>query len=101
MSYEKSLNHQEKYQENSEWTVVAMKPFRYEVTYDNWVEPYPFSEIHYKILIRRKPLFILFNYVIPPVMLLCITLISFYAPYAQESQVGISIILTYAVIKLR
>ena len=71
------------YQENSEWSLVDYEPFRYEITYDNWVEPYAFSEIHYKILIRRKPLYVLQNYCIPALMLCFIILITFYIPFPQ------------------
>ena len=33
--------------------------------YEGWIENYSFSEIRYKILIRRKPLFVIQNCVIP------------------------------------
>jgi hypothetical protein len=89
------------YQENGEWSLIDYKPFRYDITYVNWVEPYPFSEIHYKILIRRKPLYVLQNYCLPALMLCGIILISFYVPFPQESQMGISMMLTFAVIKLK
>jgi hypothetical protein len=38
---------------------------RYEMKYEGWIENYSFSEIRYKILIRRKPLFVIQNCVIP------------------------------------
>jgi hypothetical protein len=71
------------YQENSEWTLVDYQAFRHEIVYDNWVEPHAFSEIHYKILIRRKPLYVLQNYCLPALMLCIIILITFYIPFAQ------------------
>lgn len=74
------------YQANSEWTLIDYKPFRNEIFYDNWIEPFPFSEIHYKILIRRKPLFVLQNYCVPALMLCIITLISFYIPFPQGTK---------------
>ena len=89
------------YKENNEWTLVDYKTFRYEITYDNWVEPFAFSKIHYKILIRRKPLYMLQNYCAPALILCIIILISFYVPFPQESQMGISMMLTFAVIKLQ
>ena len=89
------------YQQNSEWTLVDYKPFRKLIMYDNWIEPHPFSEIHYKILVRRKPLFVLQNYCIPALMLCTITLFMFYIPFGQQSQMGISIMLTFSVLKLK
>jgi len=89
------------YQENCEWSLIDYQAFRKKIKYDNWVENYSFSEIHYKLLIRRKPLFVLQNYCIPAMMLCTITLFSFWMPFAQESQIGISIMLTFAILKLK
>ncbi len=89
------------YQENSEWSLIDYKGFKKEIKYDNWVDDNSFSEIHYKLLIRRKPLFVLQNYCIPALMLCIITLFSFWMPFAQESQIGISIMLTFAILKLK
>jgi len=69
--------------------------------YENWIENDSFSEIRYKILIRRKPLFVLQNCVIPAIMLCILTLVSFFIPFAQEMQIGISIMLAFSVFKLR
>lgn len=91
----------ENYTENNEWTLVGYKPIREEIKYDNWIEDDHFSEIRYKILIRRKPLFVLQNFVIPALMLCIITLVTFFIPFAQEMQLGISIMLAFSVFKLR
>jgi hypothetical protein len=72
------------YQENSEWALAAYRPLRLEVLYENWVESHPFSEIHYKILVRRKPLYVLQNYCMPALMLCTIILITFYVPFSQR-----------------
>ena len=89
------------YVENSEWTLVEYKGFRNEIMYDNWIEKDAFSEIHYKILIRRKPLFVLQNYCIPTLMLCIITLNTFYMPMPQQLQLGIAIMLTFSILKLK
>lgn len=89
------------YTENNEWKLVKYKPTRSEIKYDNWVENDLFSEIRYKILIRRKPLFVLQNFVAPALMLCILTLVSFFIPFAQEMQIGISILLSFSVFKLR
>ena len=59
----------ESYAENNVWTLVTYKPIRMETKYDTWIENDPFSEVIYKILIKRKPLFVLQNCVIPAFML--------------------------------
>ena len=91
----------ENYTENNEWILVGYKPFRYEIKYANWIENDTFSEIRYKILIQRKPLFVIQNCVIPAIMLCILTLASFFIPFAQEMQIGISIMLAFSVFKLR
>jgi nicotinic acetylcholine receptor, invertebrate len=90
------------YTENNEWSLVAYKPFRALVHYENWIEKEQnFTEIRYKILISRKPLFVLQNMVVPAHMLCVLTLVSFFIPFAQSMQIGISIMLAFSVFKLR
>jgi hypothetical protein len=112
------------YIENNEWALKGYKAYRKVIKYDNWIENDPFSEIHYKIYIRRKPLFVLQNYCIPTLMLCVITLCSFFMPFAQgtyfkkmdsvifkttklfftiliEMQLGISIMLSFSILKLK
>ena len=71
------------YTENNEWILVDYRPFRHEIKYDQWVEDYAFTEIRYKIFIRRKPLFVLQNFVTPAVILSILTLLSFFIPFPQ------------------
>ena len=49
------------YTENNEWTLVKYKPYRSETKYENWIENDSFSEINYKMLIKRKSLFVVHN----------------------------------------
>ena len=72
------------YSENNVWQLIKFKSFRTVVKYDGWIENDSFSEIHYKLLIRRKPLFVLHNCVIPSIMLCILTLVSFYIPFAPQ-----------------
>ena len=74
------------YSENNEWSLREYKPYRKEIKYENWIENDLFSEIHYKIVIQRKPLFVLQNFCIPAFMLCIITLCSFFMPFAQGKQ---------------
>ena len=91
----------ENYTENTEWQLLDYKPIREVVKYDNWIENDSFSEIRYKILIKRKPLFVLQNFVIPSLMLCVITLACFFVPFAQAMLLGINIMLAFSVFKLR
>ena len=89
------------YTENNEWTLVSYLPSRSEIYYSNWIEKDYFSEIKYTLIMRRKSLFVLQNYVIPVQMLCILTLISFFMPLTQQMVIGISIMLSFAVFKLR
>lgn len=60
-----------------------------------------YSEMHLKITIRRKPLFVISNLIVPALCLSVITLISFYIPFAQAMPIGISIVLAYSVLAIR
>jgi hypothetical protein len=86
---------------NSEWILVKYKPIRAENKYEHWIEDDYFSEIKYNILIKRKSLFVIQNYVSSSLILSILTLVSFFIPFAQQMQIGISILLTFAVFKLR
>ena len=72
------------YSENNEWKLIDYKPKRIETKYSSWIEDDHFIEIKYKILIRRKALFVLQNFVVPAQMLCFITLLSFFIPFAQR-----------------
>jgi hypothetical protein len=89
------------YTENNEWILTSFKAYRTEVKYDNWIEDDHFSEIRYKLLLKRKPLFVITNCIIPAIMLSTLSLTSFFIPFAQEMQIGISIMLAYSVFTLR
>lgn len=69
--------------DNSEWTLIKYKPTRFEIKYDHWFDNESFSEIKYQILMKRKSLFVLQNYVTAALILCTLTLVSFYIPFAQ------------------
>ena len=69
--------------DNQEWTLIAYKPSRFEIKYEHWFDDQAFSEIKYEILIQRKSLFVLQNYVVPAVVLCSLTLTSFFIPFPQ------------------
>ncbi|CAF1582305.1 unnamed protein product [Rotaria sp. Silwood1] len=89
------------YTPNNEWKLLAVAQSIKTVQYPNWVEPDTFFEINFTILIVRKPLQAIYNTVVPALMLTILTLVSFFIPFAQEMQIGISIMLAYSVFSLR
>ncbi|CAF3732486.1 unnamed protein product [Adineta steineri] len=86
---------------NNEWKLLAVTQSIKTVDYPNWVEPDTFFEVNFTILIVRKPLQAIYNTVVPALMLTTLTLVSFFIPFAQEMQIGISIMLAYSVFSLR
>ncbi|CAF4396596.1 unnamed protein product [Rotaria socialis] len=89
------------YVPNNEWKLLAITQSIKTVDYPNWVEPDTFYEVNFTILIVRKPLQAIYNTVVPALMLTTLTLVSFFIPFAQEMQIGISIMLAYSVFSLR
>lgn len=107
--------------DNQEWSLIGYKPTRFEIRYEHWFDNNSFSEIKYQILMSRKSLFVLQNYVTPAIILCTLTLVSFFIPFPQGNfflllllfifnffflsnkamQIGISILLSFAVFKLR
>lgn len=103
---------------NNEWKLLAVSQSIKTIDFPNWVERDPFFEINFTILIVRKPLLAIYNTVVPALMLTTLTLVSFFVraipfvvhfisieflqiPFAQEMQIGISIMLAYSVFSLR
>jgi len=62
---------------------IFYKPIRFEIKYEHWFDDEAFSEIKYRILIRRKSLFVLQNYVVPVIIMCILTLTTFFIPFAQ------------------
>lgn len=59
------------------------------------------AEIHIHITIERKSLYAVSNLLIPAIFLSLISCISFFMPYAQALQIGMTIMLAYSVLTLR
>jgi hypothetical protein len=74
--------------EHPGWSLINYKPKRSELKYDHWFDNNSFSEITYKFFIRRKPLFVIHNYVTPSITLCTLTLVSFHIPFAQSIQIN-------------
>ena len=88
-----------KFTENDIWDLVD---YGYEIVNVEYPGYYgAFAELHIHLHIRRKPLFITINLVIPALFLSVVTLISFYTPFAQSMPVSMSVILAYSVLAIR
>ncbi|XP_070212655.1 neuronal acetylcholine receptor subunit alpha-10-like [Littorina saxatilis] len=82
---------------NSEWELLAMlveKNVRY---YSCCKEPYP--DITFYILIRRRPLFYIFNMILPCILITLVALLGFYIPSDSGEKVtmGITTLLSMTV----
>ncbi len=89
------------YEESNTWEVIDVKYNREDVIYENWGELDPFSEMHYTLKLKRKPLYLIMNCVVPAIILSLLTLVSFFLPFAQQNQIGISIILSFSVLSIK
>lgn len=85
--------------ENKVWKLLNYSYKIVDVMYPGYTEEY--SELHLHFLIKRKPLFIITNLIIPALFLSVVILITFYIPYAQAMTICTSIILAYSVLALR
>ena len=82
---------------NSEWTLVKLHAKRNLVTYSCCTEPYP--DVTYTIQIRRKPLFYVFNMILPCCIITLVALLGFYIPSDSGEKVtmGITTLLSMTV----
>ena len=82
---------------NSEWTLVKLHAERKVVYYSCCAEPYP--DVTYKIQIRRKPLFYVFNMILPCLLITLVALLGFYIPSDSGEKVtmGITTLLSMTV----
>lgn len=87
------------YVEHKVWQLVRYSYELVNTVYPGY-EGY-YSEMHLKVTIRRKPLFVISNLIVPALCLSVITLISFHIPFAQAMPIGISIVLAYSVLAIR
>ncbi|XP_059478376.1 neuronal acetylcholine receptor subunit alpha-10 [Neocloeon triangulifer] len=85
------------YQPNGEFDLVSFEADRHVVIYSCCPEPYP--DITYTIRIRRRPLFYVFNLILPCMLINSIALLVFYVPSESGEKVtlGISALLSMTV----
>lgn len=77
------------YVTNGEWDLVAAEVERNVVYYSCCQEPYP--DVTYHLVLRRRPLFYVFNLILPCVLITGIALMSFYMPSDSGEKVTLGI----------
>ena len=77
------------YIKNGEWHLVNLIATKYLKKYSCCEEPYP--EIYYRLVIRRRPLFYLFNMVFPCFLITLVAFLGFYLPPGSTEKVSIGI----------
>ncbi|KAK3109038.1 hypothetical protein FSP39_021646 [Pinctada imbricata] len=82
---------------NSEWTLMKLYVEKKVMYYSCCIEPYP--DITYYIYIRRRPLFYIFNMVLPCILITLVALLGFYIPSDSGEKVtmGITTLLSMTV----
>ncbi|XP_017770382.1 PREDICTED: neuronal acetylcholine receptor subunit alpha-10-like [Nicrophorus vespilloides] len=85
------------YQPNGEFDLLNFYPEKHVEFYSCCLEPYP--DITYTIKLRRRPMFYVFNLILPCVLINCIALLVFYVPSESGEKVtlGISALLSMTV----
>lgn len=77
------------YMKNGEWHLVKLEATRNVKIYSCCEEPFP--EIIYRIVIRRRPLYYVFNMVFPCVLITLVAFLGFYLPPGSTEKVNIGI----------
>ncbi len=66
------------YIKNGEWHLVEIQAVKHSKLYSCCEEPYP--ELQYKLIIRRRPLYYVFNMVFPCLLITMVAFLGFYLP---------------------
>jgi nicotinic acetylcholine receptor len=77
------------YIKNGEWHLVKLAATKIKKMYSCCEEPYP--EIHYKLTIRRRPLYYVFNLVFPCLLITLVAFLGFYLPPDSSEKVSMGI----------
>ncbi|NP_001267746.1 ligand-gated ion channel 4-like precursor [Aplysia californica] len=85
------------YIHNSEWELIYLQVERTVRIFSCCEEPYP--DIHFHILIKRRPLFYIFNMILPCILITLVALLGFYIPSDSGEKVtmGITTLLSMTV----
>ncbi|XP_062607874.1 neuronal acetylcholine receptor subunit alpha-10-like, partial [Saccostrea cucullata] len=87
------------YSRNSEFDFMEYSSHNYISFYAAWTDP--FFYVRYKIVIRRKPLYYLFNILMPTILLTIISLLGFFIHGSEEKiSIGITTLLSMVVLQM-
>ncbi|XP_062607792.1 neuronal acetylcholine receptor subunit alpha-10-like isoform X2 [Saccostrea cucullata] len=91
--------HLDFYNPNSEFDFVEYSTHNYSSFYAAWSDP--FLYVRYKIVIKRKPLYYLFNILMPTILLTIISLLGFFIHGSEEKiSIGITTLLSMVVLQM-
>ncbi|XP_062607793.1 neuronal acetylcholine receptor subunit alpha-10-like isoform X1 [Saccostrea cucullata] len=87
------------YSPNSEFDFMEYSSHNYTSFYAAWTDP--FFYVRYKIVIKRKPLYYLFNILMPTILLTIISLLGFFIHGSEEKiSIGITTLLSMVVLQM-
>lgn len=86
--------------DNGEWVLVGMLVTKFITKYRCCPEPYPF--ITYSIVIRRRTMYYILNFLTPCVLMSALTILGFFLPVesGERMNVGVTVLLSLTVILL-
>ena len=86
--------------ENGEWSLLAMPARRNMIEYQNF--PHPFPEVTFWLILRRKPLYYIFNWILPCLFITATTVLVFYLPVesGEKISLGVTVLLALTVFLL-
>ena len=90
----------EAFTDNGEWVLVGMPVTKFITKYRCCPEPYPF--ITYNIIIRRRTMYYILNFLTPCVLMSALTILGFFLPVesGERMNVGVTVLLSLTVILL-
>ena len=98
-----NINYVSGYKDSTAWELISINGSRVDVSYEEYEgwEGNTFSEMHIDLKVKRKPLYMIINCVMPALILSILALVSFFLPFPQQNQLSISIILAYSVLTIK
>ena len=82
------------FSKNGEWDLIGMPVRRHVFYYDCCPDPYP--DVTFWVVIRRRPLYYVFNLVMPSVFLIASSVFVFILPPESGEKVGLSVTILLA-----
>ncbi|XP_062607795.1 acetylcholine receptor subunit alpha-1-A-like [Saccostrea cucullata] len=88
-----------RYYPNLEFDLIKYSIDNYTLKYAEWTHPFLF--IRYTVVLKRKPLYYLFNILMPTVLLIIISLIGFFVHGSEEKiSIGLTTLLSMVVLQM-